>query len=382
MAIRKGTAGNDTLFATSLNEQFDGLTGYDVVSYANSTAGVVVNLSNAAVNSGDAAGDTFTAIENFKLSKHNDTFTGTNLVDITNGDAGNDILFGLGGNDSLTGHSGNDTIYGGDGNDAIWGGGNNDVIQGGAGNDLIKADAHNDTIQGGLDGGSIDIARVFQVTPTTSVLASQIDDYGEQLVVAKYHNITNASQVTSLLRVGGDVIFVVTNGFSTARDWNAVIVGNGNLNPIINLGPGGVIAANTSVIFNAGPAPSTVQFVGLGLGAPGPKSGGSNAEGVVAKINAVTFGDNLTGGSDADRFVYASGDGVDRINDFQAALDRIDLASNWFDGNKTNGEYEALSYAGGTMIVFTDTSADGFVDNSAIYLAGIASSAVTNSIFI
>ena len=88
------------------------------------------------------------------------------------------------------------------------------------------------------------------------------------------------------------------------------------------------------------------------------------------------------GGSGTDTFVYAAGDGVDYIGDFAIGQDRLDVANTWFDGLSSNGEFAARDYAGGALILFSDTSADGFVDNSAIYLVGIQASNVTAGLFI
>ena len=61
---------------------------------AASATAVTVNLLANTGSGGEAAGDTFTSIENLEGAAHNDTLTG---------DAGNNILSGLGGNDVLRG---------------------------------------------------------------------------------------------------------------------------------------------------------------------------------------------------------------------------------------------------------------------------------------
>ena len=269
MALRKGTNLNDIFKTGAGAEQFDGLLGYDIVSYAASATKVGIDLLNAARNTGAAKGDTFTSIEAFKLTAFDDTFAGSNGVESVNGGVGNDVINGRGGNDQLTGHSGNDTLNGGAGNDGLWGGGGDDTIFGGDGADNANGDSGNDRINGGI---------------------------------------------------GNDRI----NGGSD----------------------GGTVSAMSGTVVS------------------------------------LTIGDTLTGGAGADTFVFANGGGVDMITDFAARVDRIDVANIWFDGNAANGEFKVIDHVNGAVIVFTDSSADGLVDNMAIQLAGIAAANVHASIFI
>jgi Ca2+-binding RTX toxin-like protein len=390
MAARIGTKGKDRLTATSEADSFDGLAGYDYANYAGATGGVGIDLMAPASNWGFAAGDTYVGIENFELSRYDDVFKGTNGSDVTNGDLGNDQLDGRGGNDSLSGHAGNDTIVGGSGNDGMYGGSGNDTLSGDAGNDLMAGDSNNDVLTGGADLGTIVFTgtahQYYRYATDILIPLSQIDDYGEWVVVPKRHTVENAGALTSINRADGDAIFVVTNGFDDARDWNAIRSGSGSF-PTINLGPGGQIGADTSVIFNAGSGNVTVQFNGSPeSGFPGPKSAGNNANGVITvteyALTGVSFGDTLKGGSGSDTFVFSIGDGVDQIMDFVKGADHLDLASTWFDGNAANGEYAVRDYSGGALILFTDTSADGYVDNNGIFLAGLAASTVDLSLFV
>lgn len=154
MATRKGTAKNDTFFAGGGGEHFDGLGGYDVVTYAKSKMAVVIDLDNPELNSGGAKGDTYTSIEAFRLSQFDDTFSGSAKADNANGGAGDDTLYGRAGNDALAGDIGNDTIYGGAGNDGVWGGGGKDSLFGGEGNDKLDGGSGNDTLDGGSNKGT------------------------------------------------------------------------------------------------------------------------------------------------------------------------------------------------------------------------------------
>ena len=103
-----GEDGNDTLIGGIGADYLGGGGGTDRVSYGTAGKAVTVSLSNPAINSGDALGDTFSSIENISGSAFNDALNGNSAINAINGGAGNDILKGYAGNDTLTGYSGAD----------------------------------------------------------------------------------------------------------------------------------------------------------------------------------------------------------------------------------------------------------------------------------
>ncbi|MGF9757383.1 hypothetical protein AAII07_19475 [Microvirga sp. 0TCS3.31] len=97
-----------------------------MVSYRTASAGVTASLLNAALNTGDASGDSYTSIEALDGSSFSDTLTGNHA---------NNVLGGREGNDALFAEAGSDTLYGGDGSDNLVGGLGADRLDGGAGFD-------------------------------------------------------------------------------------------------------------------------------------------------------------------------------------------------------------------------------------------------------
>jgi Ca2+-binding RTX toxin-like protein len=107
--LLSGASGDDTLIGGAGADALDGDAGSDTASYAGASAGVLANLANSALNSGDAAGDTYTGIENLLGSAQADTLTGDGGVNRIDGNNGDDILAGGGGADVLIGGAGVDT---------------------------------------------------------------------------------------------------------------------------------------------------------------------------------------------------------------------------------------------------------------------------------
>ena len=105
-----GGAGNDTLDGGAGADSLIGGAGTDAVSYASSGGGLTVSLGNTALNTGDAAGDTYNGIENLTGSSYNDVLYGDGNANSIDGGIGNDTLMGDAGADTLTGGAGTDTV--------------------------------------------------------------------------------------------------------------------------------------------------------------------------------------------------------------------------------------------------------------------------------
>jgi Ca2+-binding RTX toxin-like protein len=188
-----GGAGNDLMEGLAGADSFKGGLGIDTVSYAHSTAGIVMDLgtsgnyiaaiiargtSDAAVVAGGeiTMKDTYEYVENVIGSTFNDTLAGNSLDNVLNGGAGNDLLDGgahtsngfdiasyaytngavtvdlntltaqntvSAGSDTLTNIQG---LIGSDFNDTLTGDGNANWIDGGSGADTLVGGAGVDTL--------------------------------------------------------------------------------------------------------------------------------------------------------------------------------------------------------------------------------------------
>lgn len=153
-----GTAGADTILGLDGDDviegrggadTIDGGSGNDTATFAGAPTGIRVSLNNPALNTGDAAGDTFVNIERIVGSGFNDTLLG---------DSGPNSFLGADGNDQLSGGDGIDTLDGGSGDDTIAGGLGGDQINGGLGIDYadygfspeaVVVDLGSGTVSGG-----------------------------------------------------------------------------------------------------------------------------------------------------------------------------------------------------------------------------------------
>ena len=105
-----GDAGDNILEGGRGSDKLDGGKGFDTASYLGASAGVTANLTNAKLNTGDAAGDTYKSIERLFGSQFDDVLTGGKGVEAIMGGAGHDIINGGAKADMLTGGEGSDTF--------------------------------------------------------------------------------------------------------------------------------------------------------------------------------------------------------------------------------------------------------------------------------
>lgn len=195
--VLDGGDGDDTLDGGpgSAGDVFIGGAGSDTVTYASATAAVAASLLSGG-SAGNAAGDSYSGIENL---------TGTAFDDTLEGDTGANIIRGGAGDDEIKGGGGSDILYGGDGNDVLSNIPTSGAVQRYYGGDG-ESDTGNDTVTyNGLDR----IARVslasggyiYELNGTTRV-AEQAFSGIENLIGGNRDDTLEGNEYANLL-IGG-----------------------------------------------------------------------------------------------------------------------------------------------------------------------------------
>ena len=160
--VLNGQAGNDQLSggdvvmggpgADTLTGDISGVT---MLSYADRTTGVFIDLDKKTVTPSD--GDVLTGPFGGVIGgSGNDTIFGTSDADSLYGGGGDDAIHGRGGDDSLRGEAGKDSLYGERGDDSLDGGAGADLLQGGSGIDLADYSNRTENLDLTLDGHAND----------------------------------------------------------------------------------------------------------------------------------------------------------------------------------------------------------------------------------
>ena len=315
-----GSNFDDTIEGNSVANALYGLGGIDTAYYYSSVAGVTVNLNTLAAGiGGDAAGDTFTSIENVIGSNTGgDTLTGGNENNFFNGNGGADTLTGAGGGDSLFGGDGDDLIRPGAGFDYVVGGNNIDTVD--YSSSAVGVGVHL-FFNGGFAGDAIGDG-INDIENVIGSLTAADTIYG--------NNLAN-----NLQGLGGDDIIHgslgsdVMDGGAGAADTAYYFLSAGpitvNLSSILTPGIGGDAAGDTYLgIENV----IGTQFGGDTL-TGNNDSNFINGYGGADTINGGLGNDSLAGGVDSDTFRFTDVNfGFDYIGDWEDGSDRISLASN------------------------------------------------------
>lgn len=114
-----GDSGPNSLSGLAGADAIDGGDGRDMIVFRTAPSGIAVDLEAGVGTAGDAAGDTYTNIEDVMGSYSDDTILGNAGPNLLQGLSGNDILDGRGGDDVLVGGAGADVLACGDGVDQV-----------------------------------------------------------------------------------------------------------------------------------------------------------------------------------------------------------------------------------------------------------------------
>jgi Ca2+-binding RTX toxin-like protein len=352
-----GHGGDDTLIGGAGADTLSGSAGYNIAAYSTALAGVTASLLNSAINTGDAAGDTYQYIQELDGSYFNDTLYADNNYGVTlRGLDGNDTLYGgNGGGNTLNGDAGNDTLVGGTGGDTLVGGSGADSLNGGAGEDLasyVTSASGVTVLMGSPAWNTGDAAGDTYLNIENLAGSGFADTLGGD---ANANVLFGLAGADSLYGGGGDDLLEggadgdALNGeagFDYASYTSALVgVAASLLNPNLNTGDavGDTYVSVEGLLgsgFNdtlTGDAQINVIQGGLGddtiYGGAGNDLlvGGDGAD----VINGGAGSDNLLGGAGADVFLYLSADesistpqiAPDVLSDFVSGVDKIDVSA-------------------------------------------------------
>jgi Ca2+-binding RTX toxin-like protein len=412
-----GSTFDDLFVASAAANFFDGRAGGDGVTYAGSTAGVLVNLNGGIGQGGWAEGDTYANIEYVAGSNFDDTLYGNGVANSLDGGEGNDVLEGLVGADTLQGGNGSDTAayafsaagvnvnlttgigLGGDAGgdtyssienvtgsalaDAINGDAGANTLNGGAGDDVLQGRGGADALQGG---GGIDTATYGNSAGGVTVnlaLGTGLGSDAQGDTLTGIENVIGTALADTLIGDGGANVLTGADGDDTIRSaaGNDVVSG-GNGNDLINAGAGADAidggAGVDTVFYDSSTVGVNVNLAnGTGL------SGDAQGDTLTGIENLVGsgFNDTLTGdgganslaGGDGDDVLHGGagadalggGNGVDAVDYTGSAAISVNLLTGTGSGGDAQGD--TLT---GIENLFGTTFADTLTGNAGANILG------------
>ncbi|MFX4221629.1 MAG: beta strand repeat-containing protein [Thalassobaculum sp.] len=259
----------------------DGAAGFNTASYANSDAGVSVNLSDGSAESGGhAQGDTLSNINSLIGSDYSDTLIA---------DGGQSVISAGGGDDLISHGGGRDTLWGGAGNDTFEGS-LTDFTNGINTDDAIGDYASGDVIR--ITGTSLSASQISLSAngATGTYLNIDSDSNGSDDVTINVTGVFTGAVVTA---VGGDTE-ITLNTSGVVSEPASVIVGT-TASEVITGTPGDdTISALSGSDTVSGLSGDDMIFAGAGSDI----------------VSAGAGADTVSGGDDADLLYGQDGDDV------------------------------------------------------------------------
>lgn len=298
--LMNGGAGNDYIHASAGADSYEGGAGIDVLSYANATS--LVNLDLAASNFGGFA-------------------AGQSILDF-------EVIGGSAFGDFLVGYANRATsLVGGGGDDNLWGGSLNDELKGEAGTDTIDGLGGNDTLHGGEGADSLQ--------GDVGVDVATYADSGAGVTVSLITGAGLGGDAEGDTLGGVEIVAGSTfNDSLVAGATGAFLIGNGGADTIIG-------GAQADELRGDGPAGVDGNDSISGGGGTDTIIGGAGNDTLVGGAGDYDY---LVGGAGADKFEFATGFGKDVVADFAVAEDIIRLATN-IDGASVTTAAQALALA-------------------------------------
>lgn len=291
----------------------------------------------------------------------NDIVDGKDGNDLLDGGADSDIIFGGNGDDTLIGQGGHDHLLGDAGDDNLAGGTGADTLRGGADNDTLAGDSSTDILYGN-DGddslvGGTGADTLYGGTGGDTMFGNTGEDtlYGED-----GDDVISAGDGIDLV-YGGD-----GNDLIHGRSgWDILYGDDGDDTLFSSQGSDELWGGRGNDSLSGGTGDDTL-YGGDGddiiLGNQG-----------VDVIDGGAGNDALRGGTLLDTFIFTVGHDADRISDFEANQDILQLTTSLTGGRSTGSEViaEFGSVIGG-MVVFDFGNGDTITLENLSSLAGLA----------
>lgn len=341
-----GGAGDDTIIGGEGLDQFDGEAGNDVL-FGDDGNDLLIGGDGLDELDGGGGDDLLGG------GADADTIFAGEGNDELQGGLGNDLLVGGAGDDRVFGEAGDDQLFGDDGHDVLRGDDGNDELDGGAGDDILVGDADgqiggvggNDTLAGGagndtLVGGGGQDTYFFGIGNGFDVITEAAGE-GNRLVFG-----TGISSDAIIAAAGPDDSFVIRTG----NGESGVQISNFGIDDLAGSHPIDSFEFSDGTILTYSQLAAAGLAVSGGLGndrligtAQGERIfGGEGNDTVTAGAgNDVLLGgignDVLFGEAGLDTYIFASGGGIDRIEDTAGEGNRIVFASGISQANISLG---------------------------------------------
>lgn len=220
-----GDTGDNIIEGGAGADLMGGREGFDTLSYASSSARVIINLSNGTASGGDATGDSFNLFEAVLGSAYNDILNGGNGDQTIEGGLGNDQMNGGNGYDTLSYQRatnavtvnllagtatgmGNDTVLnfdrvlGSDFNDSLTGDAGDNTLVGGLGNDQLNGGDGSDTADYSASTSGVNISLITGLGSGGHAAGDTLSNI-ENVTGSAYGDTLRGNASANLL-IGGD----------------------------------------------------------------------------------------------------------------------------------------------------------------------------------
>ncbi|MCB1510752.1 MAG: M10 family metallopeptidase C-terminal domain-containing protein [Hyphomicrobiaceae bacterium] len=306
-----GRHGDDIMRGSDGADRFDGSYGVDTADYSNSPESVVINLRLGTLEP-DPRAD-YAPVNNAQSGGYAE---GDILINVEN-------VIGTQFDDRFSGNESDNRFEGGDGNDTFRLDGGSDTYLGGGDFDTLIVDGTGATINLMTGTGSGGVAEGDHYD---SIEAVVLDGADNTVIGSNSADTVTVNRWGSTLEMNGGAD---TINYDIITEYHASIDGGSGIDTIDFSGSGDSLGININL------HDGTFAFIGGGvIGIPTGDGPGliENVENVVGTSSDDVIWDDknvntFTGGDGQDVFVFHhTGYGeIDRITDFEAGVDRIDL---------------------------------------------------------